>query len=69
MLSFLQVTDREGSVEARLRGVTLELYCVLETNRTKGSKGQSQINISHFSASHISSYLMISNILPSRSDS
>jgi len=52
VLSFLQVTDREGSVQAEVSGVSLELYCVLQTNRTvrEGEgRDQADINISHFS--------------------
>ena len=52
MFSFLKVTDREGSVEAEVSGVELELYCVLHTNRTlRDGQNQANINISHFSAS------------------
>ena len=52
MFSFLKVTDREGSVEAEVSGVELELYCVLQTNRTlREGQNQANINISHFSAS------------------
>ena len=49
VLSFLQVTDREGSLTAHLSGLTLQLYCVLQTNRTAGGQAESNIKISHFS--------------------
>ena len=52
-MSFLQVTDREGSVQAEVSGVVLELYCVLQTNRTRevSDRGEADINVNHFSAS------------------
>ena len=49
VLSFISVDDREGTVAAQLSGVSLELYCVLQTNRTAGNQAQSSIRISHFS--------------------
>ena len=48
VLSFVSVDDREGTVAAQLSGVSLELYCVLQTNRTAGNQAQSSIRISHF---------------------
>ena len=49
VLSFISVDDREGTVAAQLSGVSLELYCVLQTNRTAGNQAESNIRISHFS--------------------
>ena len=49
VLSFISVDDREGTVAAQLSGVSLELYCVLQTNRTLGDQSESNIRISHFS--------------------
>ena len=49
VLSFISVNDREGTVAAQLSGVSLELYCVLQTNRTLGDQSESNIRISHFS--------------------
>ena len=57
VLSFIQVNDREGTVTAQLSGVSLELYCVLRTNRTAGEQAQSNIRISHFSVNMTASFV------------